>query len=144
MWLRATIQPLDCKWLGAGIMLFFYVKQEQPTLSVLIKKSCCSTLIPWAIVRASQSNMQETGWILRPARLRKAWADGKTVCQKNKPHTHGGTTREPSIGDLLNNVAAQMNLERILTGVKEWMFLSTRKMSSWPCCITNHIKNQIK
>ena len=104
MWLRATIQPLDCKWLGAGIMLFFYVKQEQPTLSVLIKKSCCSTLIPWAIVRASQYNMQETGWILRPARLRKGWVDGKTACRKNKPPTHGGT-RQPSI-DVLNNAAA--------------------------------------
>lgn len=39
-------------------MFFFYVKQEQPTLSVLIKKSCCSTLFPWAMVRASQFNMQ--------------------------------------------------------------------------------------
>lgn len=106
MWLRATIQPLDCKWLGAGIMLFFYVKQEQPTQSVLIKKSCCSTLIPWAMVRASQYNMQETGWILRPARLRKGWAGGKTECQENKPHTHSGKTRQPSTTNALNNVAA--------------------------------------
>lgn len=92
MLLRATIQPLDCKWLRAGIMFFFYVKQEQPTLSVLIKKSCCSTLFPWAMVRALQFNMQKTGWILRPARLRKGWVDGKTKCWKNKPHAHGGAT----------------------------------------------------